>query len=444
MESSDQPARVLVVANRTAATPALIAAVKERAERGPARFTLLVPNTSSGVERFADPEDHAETEAQNTLELALPLLEEAAGSEVTGMVGAPEPMDAIQDAVNLHGFDEIILSTLPKRVSRWLHLDLPSKLNVLGLPVTTVTASGRAGTRRLAFSGALTPFLYWMQVLIVVLRAREHRDRDRQALSPSRRRKPASLGSGGRSGSGVPSRIARGTCSVIHGCSSARPGSSRSSEAKPSLRPGGRLTASWASEATTCTTPVRSIVAVRRRTVEPKPPVIEPAVICTSTPASTRRCEPLGVAVEGRAALRVGEQDAVAALEQVEHQRLEGADRGRERALDQQVGPAAERQRAQRRVVEVAEPPHRDLPARQHLERDLRRRQLGPQRLQPRRHARRVDAAVVVDVRRREDRPRARRDRGAGELERPFERRAGRRRRPGGCGSAGRSRGVHL
>ena len=143
MESSDQPARVLVVANRTAATPALIAAVKERAERGPAQFTLLVPNTSSGVERFADPEDHAETDAQNTLELALPLLEEAAGSEVTGMVGAPEPMDAIHDAVNLHGFDEIILSTLPKRVSRWLHLDLPSKLNVLGLPVTTVTATSR-------------------------------------------------------------------------------------------------------------------------------------------------------------------------------------------------------------------------------------------------------------------------------------------------------------
>ena len=59
------------------------------------------------------------------------------------MVGAPEPLDAIQDAVNLHGFDEIILSTLPKRVSRWLHLDLPSKLNGLGLPVTTVTAAGR-------------------------------------------------------------------------------------------------------------------------------------------------------------------------------------------------------------------------------------------------------------------------------------------------------------
>ena len=144
MESSSQPARVLVVANRTAATPALIAAVRERAARGPATFTLLIPNASSGLERIADPEDHAETEAQGTLELALPLLEDAAGGPVTGMIGAPEPLDAIQDAVNLHGFDEIILSTLPQRVSRWLRLDLPSKLNVLGLPVTTVTASGRA------------------------------------------------------------------------------------------------------------------------------------------------------------------------------------------------------------------------------------------------------------------------------------------------------------
>ena len=54
------------------------------------------------------------------------------------------PLDAIQDAVNIHGFDEIIISTLPTRFSRWLHLDLPSKLNGLGLPVTTVTAQERA------------------------------------------------------------------------------------------------------------------------------------------------------------------------------------------------------------------------------------------------------------------------------------------------------------
>ena len=142
MESSSSPTRVLVVANKTAATPALLQAVRERAARGPTTFTLLVPNTSSGFERIADPEDHSDSDAQGTLELALPLLEEAAGSEVTGMVGAPEPMDAIQDAVNLHGFDEIILSTLPTRVSRWLRLDLPHKVAGLGLPVTTVTAAG--------------------------------------------------------------------------------------------------------------------------------------------------------------------------------------------------------------------------------------------------------------------------------------------------------------
>ena len=145
MESSAQPVRVLVVANRTAATPSLLAAVRERAERGACQFTLLVPNTSSGLERIADPEDHADTEAKATLELALPLLEEAAGAPVTGMVGVPEPLAAIHDAINLHGFDEVILSTLPSRVSRWLKLDLPSKLNGLGLPVTTVTPAGREG-----------------------------------------------------------------------------------------------------------------------------------------------------------------------------------------------------------------------------------------------------------------------------------------------------------
>ena len=143
MESSAQPARVLVVANRTAATPALLAAVSERAGRGPASFTLLVPNTVRGLERIADPEDHGQDEANATLELALPLLEQAAGGPVEGLVGDAEPLAAIQDALNLRGFDEIILSTLPRRVSRWLRVDLPSKVNGLGLPVTTVTAGSR-------------------------------------------------------------------------------------------------------------------------------------------------------------------------------------------------------------------------------------------------------------------------------------------------------------
>jgi hypothetical protein len=63
---------------------------------------------------------------------------------VEGRVGDAEALAAIQDAVNLGEFDEIIISTLPSRVSRWLHLDLPRKAAGLGLPVTTVTAQGRA------------------------------------------------------------------------------------------------------------------------------------------------------------------------------------------------------------------------------------------------------------------------------------------------------------
>ena len=137
------PARVLVVANRTAATPALIAAVRERAQRSPAAFTLLIPNPAHGLHKVVDPEDQEQGEAEGTLELAIPLLEQPAGGPVEGMIGVSEPLAAIQDAINLHGFDELIISTLPTRVSRWLKLDLPSKAAGLGLPVTTVTATGR-------------------------------------------------------------------------------------------------------------------------------------------------------------------------------------------------------------------------------------------------------------------------------------------------------------
>jgi hypothetical protein len=144
MESST-PVRVLVVANRTAATPALVEAVRERASRGPARFTLLVPHTAHGLHRLVDPEDQGMSEAEQTLDIAIPLLEEAAGGQVEGIVGDAEPLAAIQDAVNMHGFDEIIISTLSQRFSRWLKLDLPSKASGLGLPVTTVTAKGREG-----------------------------------------------------------------------------------------------------------------------------------------------------------------------------------------------------------------------------------------------------------------------------------------------------------
>jgi hypothetical protein len=137
---ANTPTRVLVVAHKTAATPALIDAVRERASRGPCKFTLLVPNAAHGMHRVVDPEDVDIDEAQAVLDLALPLLEDAAGGPVDGKIGDPAPLTAIQDAINIEGYDEVILSTLSARVSKWLKLDLPSKVSGLGVPVTTVTA----------------------------------------------------------------------------------------------------------------------------------------------------------------------------------------------------------------------------------------------------------------------------------------------------------------
>lgn len=132
------PARVLIVANRTAATDKLLEAVRRRADAGPATFHLLVPATPRGLHRVVDPEVAGREEAAAQLELALELLREATGTEVTGHVGDAEPMSAISDALHEREVDEIILSTLPRRLSRWMRLDLPSKLTGLGKPVMHV------------------------------------------------------------------------------------------------------------------------------------------------------------------------------------------------------------------------------------------------------------------------------------------------------------------
>ena len=143
MESS-APRRVLIVAHKTAATDALLDAVRERARRGPCVFTLLVPKTTHGLHKVIDADDVDAEEAQQVVDAAVPLLVEAADAPVAAIIGDPDPMAAIQDAVNLRGFDEVIVSTLSARVSRWLRLDLPSKVAGLGLPVTTVTAGEEA------------------------------------------------------------------------------------------------------------------------------------------------------------------------------------------------------------------------------------------------------------------------------------------------------------
>jgi hypothetical protein len=140
------PVSVLVVAHQTAANPQLIDAVRRRSREGACRFHLVVPRRPHGIHKDVDPHEAGADEANAVLEQALPKLSEAAGQEVTGSVGDPEPLMAIHDAVNLGQYDEIIISTLPLGLSKWLKLDLISKVRALDLPVTHVATEERVTT----------------------------------------------------------------------------------------------------------------------------------------------------------------------------------------------------------------------------------------------------------------------------------------------------------
>ena len=137
-------AQVLIVASKTAASQPLLEAVRVRAAAAPATFHLLVPNPAPHAEITDAERRRHHLEAQHVLELALPFLEEATGGKAGGSISSRhDPMDAIEEALHDGEFHEVIISTLPLHVSRWLHADLPARVEHLGLPVTTVVAPAR-------------------------------------------------------------------------------------------------------------------------------------------------------------------------------------------------------------------------------------------------------------------------------------------------------------
>ena len=138
--------RVLIVANRAADDLALLSAVAERASESPADFTLLVPAVAHGLHRVVDPEDQSCAEAEATLWAAIPALSGAAGAPITGMIGSHDPFAAAWDALNAGAYDEVMISTQPGRLARWLRIDLPRRIAGLGVPVITVDGSQERGS----------------------------------------------------------------------------------------------------------------------------------------------------------------------------------------------------------------------------------------------------------------------------------------------------------
>jgi hypothetical protein len=141
--------RHLVVGNQTLNDEHLEAALRERAATAGASFYLLVPATHSGDQGPAGAgpgvpsgggDDVGLALARWRLRTAIDRLH-ALGIEAEGQVGHPDPFSAISRLLAERRFDEIILSTLPPSLSRWLQVDLPTRVQRrFHVPVTTIAA----------------------------------------------------------------------------------------------------------------------------------------------------------------------------------------------------------------------------------------------------------------------------------------------------------------
>jgi len=134
------PTKVLVVANRTADSPDLITALSQRADERPSGFTLLVPAVPHGLAWAADMKA-GWSEAVLRAERAGARIRQAGLDLDEVIVGDPDPFAAVGDVIHAREFDEVVVSTLPRTVSRWLALGLPARLRrAVDLPVHEVQA----------------------------------------------------------------------------------------------------------------------------------------------------------------------------------------------------------------------------------------------------------------------------------------------------------------
>jgi len=123
---------ILVVANVTATSDELLDALRARAQRGQATFTLIVPATPFGGGGAA---------ASEKLSDALDQLR-AAGLEIDGSVGDADPFIAVSEVWDPKRYDEIIVSTLPMKFSKWLRAGLPERIaKTTGAPITHLVSS---------------------------------------------------------------------------------------------------------------------------------------------------------------------------------------------------------------------------------------------------------------------------------------------------------------
>jgi nucleotide-binding universal stress UspA family protein len=151
--------RYLVVANQTLGGAELAEEIRKRLE-GPSYFYVLVPNTRA-VDYYAlaaagghvpmpalitecapAADKEATAQAQHRLDQLLGRLHDL-GAKAEGELGHANPLVAIANVLASRQFDEVILSTLPQPISRWLRMDLPRQVQRrCELPVLTITARG--------------------------------------------------------------------------------------------------------------------------------------------------------------------------------------------------------------------------------------------------------------------------------------------------------------